>query len=436
MKESIKSKDGKRKLYFSIDMKNFITYLLDQNTTCDKIYQDNKSSIESKLSELNNNQSIELSNFDFYLIDLKEIKKTPGYFLPKIKLNRNILIYNFLQNQKTILCFLPTNPISLEQGIKPFEDRIKISNEKLLEMRKNYLSDKTVDNIFNNREVFLYDYETKIFNKAKATLNEMKFTVQGKTDIIIYIQDIISIDYCDVNHPLIGILSINGGFKPSFYIVLKSKDNQWIIGIKREEKFNLLKSGFEFAFFKFNVFQNDINFNNTINYLKNSIAQKEEKYINSPIHLIKEENLKKLVKDILIYKKMILNNNYDKAKEKLDEIIKNCKEENKNEKSNFKEFITDEKISQYINASNKFSEIKIEENNDSSKDLLKRDLFDDLIEEINKLYKNHSLKQLNQDKDTNDTNEEAKDEKYRENIISYNLLLDYNEKPIDTLLEL
>ena len=413
MKESIKSKDGKRKLYFSIDMKNFITYLLDQNTTCDKIYQDNKSSIESKLSELNNNQSIELSNFDFYLIDLKEIKKTPGYFLPKIKLNRNILIYNFLQNQKTILCFLPTNPISLEQGIKPFEDRIKISNEKLLEMKKNYLSDKTVDNIFNNREVFLYDYETKIFNKAKATLNEMKFTVQGKTDIIIYIQDIISIDYCDVNHPLIGILSINGGFKPSFYIVLKSKDNQWIIGIKREEKFNLLKSGFEFAFFKFNVFQNDINFNITINYLKNSIAQKEEKYIISPINLIKEENLKKLVKDILIYKKMILNNNYDKAKEKLDEIIK-----------------------QYINASNKFSENKIEENNDSSKDLLKRDLFDDLIEEINKLYKNHSLKQLNQDKDTNDTNEKAKDEKYRENIISYNLLLDYNEKPIDTLLEL
>ena len=133
---------------------------------------------------------------------------------------------------------------------------------------------------------------------------------------------------------------------------------------------------------------------------------------------------------------MILNNNYDKAKEKLDEIIKNCKEENKNEKSNFKEFITDEKISQYINASNKFSENKIEENNESSKDLLKRDLFDDLIEEINKLYKNHSLKQLNQDKDTNDTNEEAKDEKYRENIISYNLLLDYNEKPIDTLLEL
>ena len=76
------------------------------------------------------------------------------------------------------------------------------------------------------------------------------------------------------------------------------------------------------------------------------------------------------------------------------------------------------------------------ENNDSSKDLLKRDLFDDLIEEINKLYKNNSLKQLNQDKDTNDTNEKAKDEKYRENIISYNLLLDYNEKPIDTLLEL
>ena len=149
MRESIKSKDGKRKLYFSLDMKNFITYLLDQNTTCDKIYQDNNSSIESKLSELNNKKAIDLSNFDFFLIDLKEIKKTQGYFLQKIKLNRNILIYNFLQNQKTILCFLPTNPINQETVIKTIEDKTKNSNERLLEMKKKYLKDKIVDNIFN-----------------------------------------------------------------------------------------------------------------------------------------------------------------------------------------------------------------------------------------------------------------------------------------------
>ena len=435
MRESIKSKDSKRKLYFSLDMKNFITYLLDQNTTCDKIYQDNNSSIESKLSELNNKKAIDLSNFDFFLIDLKEIKKTQGYFLQKIKLNRNILIYNFLQNQKTILCFLPTNPINQETVIKTIEDKTKNSNERLLEMKKKYLKDKIVDNIFNNRTIFLYDYTSKIFNKTKASLNEYKFTIHGKTDIIIYIQDILSVNYCNANHPLIEILAINGGYKPPFYIILKSNENQWILGFKREEKLKLFKSGFDFAFINLNFFMNDINFNIEINDLKSSISQKEEKNINAPINLNnsadnkfkkyilnknnKDNKLLQLLKGILIYKDLIKGKNYNKAKFKLDEIINICKEENKNEKSNFKKFITDEKISQYLNISNKFNENKIEENKELSKNLLKSELFDDILEEVNKLFINGTIS-----------------EKFKENVISYNLLLDYNSQSKDTFLEL
>ena len=106
MKEDIKPRDGKRKLYFSIDLQHFITYSLDANTTCRIILDINKSQIESKLIKLQKNSKVDLSDYDFYLIDLKEIKKSPGYFLSRIKLNRNIQIFNFLQNHKNILCFL------------------------------------------------------------------------------------------------------------------------------------------------------------------------------------------------------------------------------------------------------------------------------------------------------------------------------------------
>ena len=42
MKEDIKPKDGKRKLYFTIDMQNFISYNLEQKTNCEIIFEENK----------------------------------------------------------------------------------------------------------------------------------------------------------------------------------------------------------------------------------------------------------------------------------------------------------------------------------------------------------------------------------------------------------
>ena len=164
MKEDIKSKDGKRKLYFSLDMQNFITYVLDPKTTCKTILEKNKTSIESKISQLYKNKKIDLSIFDFFLIDLKEIKKSQGNFLPKIKLDNNIYIYNFLQNPKTILCFMEKIPINLEQKINiNIEDKLKTENKKFEEMKIKYLNDKQIDNFFVNKTIFIYDYKKTIY---------------------------------------------------------------------------------------------------------------------------------------------------------------------------------------------------------------------------------------------------------------------------------
>ena len=451
MKEYVKPKDGKRKLYLSLDMQNFISYTLDQNTTCDMIYESNKGLIEKELQKINNNSNIDLTNFDFFLVDLKEIKKSGGYFISKIKLNRNILIYNFLQNPKTILCFMQKTPHNPDQGFKRFEDKHQINNEKLLEMKTKYLNDKQVENFFVNKTIFLYDYKAKIYNKLKGNLSEKQFTIHGKTDTIIYIQDILSFTPCDLKHPLIDILTVKSGYKPPFYIVMRSEENQWIIGFKNEEKLKQWKNGFDFVLINLNFFMNDINFNIEINNLKSSIVQKESKAINDPIKInnlvnnkykkvilykyTKDKKILKLVEDILAYKKLILSEDYDKGTKKYKEICECIKEENKNNKSSINKIISNERISEYLNIYNAINNLPKGENKDDLKNLLKVDLFDNIFEEINKTYINPLLNKINEEISSFDTNNESTVKKHMENIISSQCLFNYRME-LDSFLEL
>ena len=100
MKEDIKPKDGKRKLYLTIDMQNYILYNFDEKTTCESILKENQKLISSKLSSMNNNINIDLNNYDFFLIDLKNIKKPISGSITKIKINNCKNLFNFLQNPK------------------------------------------------------------------------------------------------------------------------------------------------------------------------------------------------------------------------------------------------------------------------------------------------------------------------------------------------
>ena len=455
MKEDVKPKDGKRKLYFSLDMHNFITYTLDQKTTCETIYKTYKNDILAKFRKLYNNPNMDLTNFDFYIIDLKEIDKFQGNFISRIKLNWKIYIYNFLQNQKTILCFMQKIPFSQNLPINRAPDnQMKIYNQKLEEMKKSYLNAKQIDNFFVNKTVFLYDYKSKVYNKYKANLSEKQFTIHsGKTDTIIYIQDITSIEYFNSKHPVIDALTVVSGYKPAYFIVLKNDENQWVIGLKNEEKLKKWRKGFDFVFNNLNFFITDINFNIQINNFKNSIAQNEIKIITDPINVdnliniklrkilfykdIKDSKTLQLVEDILTYKKMILSEDYNKAKEKLNEIIENNKEENKNKNSNIGEILTDEKIIEFKELYKKVNENSKEENKEQLKDLLKLDIFDKVLEEINKFEINPYINKCNEEISKYETtNNESNTKKNMANLISYNCLKKNKMYKLDSFLEL
>ena len=454
MKEDIRPKDGKRKLYFSLDMQNFITYTLDQKTTCEKIFEINKNSINSKFAKLYNNSNIDLNDFEFYLIDLKEIIKSKGNFVSRIKLNRNVIIYNFLQNPKTILCFMPKLPINQDHSIKRIdEDKSHFTNQQYEDMKKNYLNGKQIDNFYINKTIFVYDFVHKIYNKLKANLSLKQFTIHTKPETIIHIQDITSINYCDVKHPLIENLIVKSGFKPPIYIVLKTDENQWMIGLKTEDKIKRWKIGFDYVLFNLNFFRNDISFNIELNNLKEMITQKEEKIITEPINIenfinnkyrkillyryIKDKKILELIINILLYKKFVLSNDTNNAIEKLNDIIEKNKEENKNKKSNISEILTSEKISKYKELYDKAQEIIKSENKEPLKDLLKPDLFDNIFDELNKIEINPFLEKFNKEiSEYIEAPDESNIKNDMEMLISYNCFKNYKMENLESFLEL
>ena len=454
MKEDVKPKDGKRKLYFSLDMQNFILNTLDQKTTCDKIMETNKSSIISKFTKLYNNPNIDLNNFDFYLIDLKELKNIQGNFISRIKLNRTINIYNFLQNPKTILCFMPIIPQNQDQSIKRItEDKSHLNNKQYSEMKKKYLNDKQIDNFFVNKTIFVYDFDNKIYNKLKANLSIKQFTIHSKPETIIHIQNISSINYYDAKHPLFSSLIVKSGYIPPYYIILKTDENQWMIGLKTEEKLKKWKKGFDFVLNNMNFFMNDINYNIEMNNLVNSIVQKEEKIVNDPINIdnflnnkyrkiliykhIKEKKALELIEDIISYKNLILINDFNKATEKLNEIIAKNKEANKNKKSNVGKILKPEIITEYNDLYSK-AQIIIKSNNiETLKDVLKPNLFDNVFNEIVKLDINPFLDKLKKEiLDSNDIEDESNIKNNMEMLVSYNSFKNYKMENLELFLDL
>ena len=331
MKEDIKPKDGKRRLYFTIDMQNFISYNLEFRTTCRSIFEANKNLIFSKLCEINNNMKEDLNNYDFFFIDLKGIKKSQTSLQTKIKINWDLYIFQFLQNPKTILCFLKKSLKNNDSRMKArnniLEDKINITdNEKLVQMKKKYLINKECEDFYTNKSVFLYNYDNKSYIKLKANLSEKQLTIHGKIDKIILIQDINSKSYCDKTNPMVNSLYNTGGYTPPYYMIFKTNDEQIILGLKNEEKLKKWRDGMDFVLTNYKNYTNDIDFKININNLKGNISENEKNIIEDSLIyenwlknkekkkifyvLFEDKKLAQLIENIFIYQSLVGVNNF------------------------------------------------------------------------------------------------------------------------------
>lgn len=460
MKEDIKPKDGKRKLYFSIDLKNYISFLPDQNPTCDSILQNHKPQILSTITDVYHSPNIDLNNYAFFLVDLKNIniKKGQQNNLAKIKLNPNCKYSFFLQNPKTILCFLPKNPIVSDGDNKNNGNKIIIEeNEKLLETKKNYIKNEQIDNFFSNKTIYLYDYDNRLYNKLKGNLSLKQLTIHGKVETIIYIQEIRTIMYCDSSNPMVEGLRVTSGYKPSHFIIIKTNDNQFTIGLKSEEKLNKWREGLNNVLAYYKTFTTDIDFKININDLKKIILENEKGVIDDTLiyenllknpqkkkifySLFEDEKLPKLIEGIFSYQNLINNSKYQEGIFKLYEILEmvelNNKEENQSKKSDISKIINKDSLDKYADIYNKANNLINKENNDVLKDILKSNLFDDSLFYLNELYIVPTLNKFKEEfKELSQTNGKSKERKNIERLIAYYFMKSYKMTDEKSVLEL
>ena len=459
MKEDIKPKDGKRKLYLTIDMQNYILYNFDEKTTCESILKENQKLISSKLSSMNNNINIDLNNYDFFLIDLKNIKKPISGSITKIKINNCKNLYNFLQNPKTILCYLQKSNMNMELNINErknnLENKISVlKNDELLETRNNYLLNKTIEDFYTNKTIFLYNYDTRTFIKSKGNLSKKQFTIRGKTDKFILIKDIKSIMYCTKENPMVNSLENSSATSLPYYIIIKTNEEQIIIGLKNEDKINKWKEGFDSVIASYKNFTTDLDYQISINNMIKNISENEKKIIDDTLifeNLLKNKEKKKifysifedkkvakLIDYIYIYQYSIKNNNYKegilKLYEILDMINKNNEEKNPEKKSKISEIITKERLIKYLGIYNKANEIT---NKEDIKNILKCDLFDDSIFYLNQLFVMPYLKKYKEEFcNLSQTNNKSDIQKSIQSLIAYFFLNIYQMNEKNSFLDL
>ena len=407
MKEDIKPKDGKRKLYFTIDMQNFISYNLEPKTTCELLFEANKNLIYAKLSEINNNSKIDLNNYDFFLVDLKALQKPQGNLFTKLKLNRKLFISYYLQNPRTILCFLLKNKINNDLRIKTrnkiLDDKTNINdNEKLLKIKKKYLINKQSEDFYTNKTVFLYNYENNTYIKSKGNLSQKQLTIHGKVDKVIYIQDIKidTLTYCKGDeNPMVSSLYVASGVRPPYNFFFKTNSEQVVIGLKNEKKIKKWEKGLKYSLDNYIIFTTDIDYKMIVNNLKNSILENSKNIIEESLNyenlrkskkkkrildcFLEDKKMQKLIEDIFIYKILIDNKDYKNGLIKFYEILLMINESNKqitaDKKSCISEVINQEKLLKYITIYDQANDLMSKGNNEILENTLKNNIFDDSI---------------------------------------------------------
>lgn len=398
-------KDNKASiLFFSENMKNSIPFSLDPHITSDKVYSTYEQDIKKIISEEYPNSKPE--DFDFYLIDTNQLKTNKA--ISRVKLFRNLALYNLLQGSNIYLFYMPVNPIDnsgrMRTRNKILEDRRNISsNDKLVEIQKGYLTNKIVDNLYTNKMIYYFDYNKKTFINYKANLNNIQLTIPARNETI-ELKGITRMECGDINLPrLTYILEQKNKIVPKYFIVMTTAVTQIILGCKNQDSFEKWKNAINLAINKCQTFLKDLEYQMEINNSKNSIADishgifehffEYEKLLkiderNKILNLIfNDKKIAKIIGNSILYKKAIKNKNYKEGFIKLNEIIdiidKNNKDNN-GEKNNINNFIKQESYNKYLDVYNKAKDLICNQKIEELGKILKEDLLEENINYLNK----------------------------------------------------
>ena len=133
---------------------------------------------------------------------------------------------------------------------------------------------------------------------------------------------------------------------------------------------------------------------------------------------------------------MILSHDNENSIKKFNEIIENNKKGNQNPNSRICKIMTNERITKFVDISNKLNELSKGEKKEEIINILKIDLFDSIFDEINQMFIDPLLTKLNNEISLYDYSNESHAKRYLEGIISSNCLYNFKMEKLDSLLEL
>ena len=191
----------KQKLYFDNIGKIFIEFNLDQKTTCQKIFDDNKTQIKDIIKSINNNlpedfdidSELEEDNYFFCIVYPNKNKELISSKI-NLKLRLGDKVYNILTNNSNpILCFLSKNKskINLRKNARSLFvlEKDIYEDTQNSNLQDNTIKGNNIDEKLYKKYIYIFDEKNKNFIKKDITIDFEKITLI-KENIFIYINQI------------------------------------------------------------------------------------------------------------------------------------------------------------------------------------------------------------------------------------------------------
>ena len=191
----------KQKLYFDNIGKIFIEFNLDQKTTCQKIFDDNKTQIKDIIKSINNNlpedfdidSELEEDNYFFCIVYPNKNKELISSKI-NLKLRLGDKVYNILTNNSNpILCFLSKNKskINLRKNARSLFvlEKDIYEDTQNSNLQDNTIKGNNIDEKLYKKYIYIFDEKSKNFVKKDITIDFEKITLI-KENIFIYINQI------------------------------------------------------------------------------------------------------------------------------------------------------------------------------------------------------------------------------------------------------
>ena len=414
----------KRILYLDRESINTILFDLEYNTTCENVFNEHKKSIAEIMNAAYKKN---LDECEFLIMENKINRKIDDIpSLMKFKIKPTTKLYNLLNCHQNNLFFLPKKK-------KTREERLKARNENIITescfelYNTNYFSDKNIEEYLSKGIFYLYDPIKQIFNKEKGSVDKQKITIYksntNKELIEIIIKDIVKDLYYSETSLLADDkdLPIKGD-KPKFFIQIITKTDTYFFGQFKENIQIQWENAIKKAITKYNNFNIDLNLNININssktglyaihhsimdncFVLSKILSNEEKR-KMFLSIFTDKKICSIIINILTYKSLIKRNEYLEAWMCFKEILTyidsyNTKAQPPNPSPTIEKIIkmfSKEKVDIYkkvsedanenvkkINMVNASLDLFKTEMKKALNDILKEELFDDIINNLYKL---------------------------------------------------